>query len=254
MLLALLALAQLAPPAFQKFDRLQSSCTIKTEIKASNGKDSAWTLSLDLTAEAEKSEGAATTFDCGLSRLRVEGTLDGRRVDADWSKGSGWKGDAKVAGIEKALDKGWKMTLEPGKGTSVGDGFLDLADVLPVFNPGALLGYPVPPPPGPVAVEKGWPGKSQSFPHAGGYAIRATGFYDFSDGALAKVSGVLVFGKADTEIPIEGAVNVKGNGIASMELDVKTGRPRKGASSAKISITQGGLKKEVSQIVEFEMK
>lgn len=250
----LVLLAQLAPPSFQKFDRLQSSCTIKTEIKASNGKESSWTLALELTAETEKSEGGATTFDCGVSRLRIEGTLEGRRVDAEWSKGSGWKGDAKLAGLDRALEKGWKMTLAAGKGTSTGDGFLDLADVLPVFNPGALLGYPVPPPAGTVAAGKGWEVKGQVFPHAGGFGIKAAALFDYAEGDAAKLSARLSFGRAETEIPIEGASNVKGDGYASMEIDTKRGRPKKGASSAKLAIAQGGLRKEITQVVEFEMK
>src|SRR5687768_12057699 len=106
----LLALAlQLAPPTFQKFDRLQASCVIKTEVKSSNGKDSSYTLTLDVVAETEKSEDGTATFDCGVSRLRVQGTLDGRRVDSEWIKGGGWRGEGKVAGVDRPLEKGWKM-------------------------------------------------------------------------------------------------------------------------------------------------
>jgi hypothetical protein len=256
MLLALL-LAQGAVdlrPAFQKFDRLQSTCTIRTEVKASNGRESAYTLTLELAAETEKSEGGATTFDCGVSRLRIEGTLDGRKLDADWSKGSGWRGDAKVAGIERPLEKGWKMTLAAGKGTSTGDAFLEFGDLLPVLNPGALLGYPVPPPAEPVAVEKGWPAKPVVHAHMGGYSLKVAGFFDYSDGAAGKLSGVLSFGRAETEVPVDGAANVKGSGLASMEIDMKTKRPKKGASSAKLVVTQGGLKRELSQVIEFEMR
>jgi len=50
MLLALV-LAQVAPPTFQKFDRLQAACVIKTEVKSSNGRDSSYTLTLDVVAE-----------------------------------------------------------------------------------------------------------------------------------------------------------------------------------------------------------
>ena len=256
MLLAIL-LAQGAidlKPTFQKFDRLTSACTIRTEVKASNGKDSTYTLTLELTAEAETSDAAGTTFDCGVSKLRIEGTLDGRKVNADWIKGSGWKGEGKVAGIDRPLEKGWKMTLAAGKGTSVGDAYLELGDLLPVLNPGALLGYPVPPPAEPVPVEKGWPAKGLTYAHAGGYTLKITGFLDYADDAVGKLSGVLAFGRAETEVPVDGAANVKGGGLASVELDRKTKRPRKGASSARLSMSQGGLKKDISQVVEFEMK
>ncbi|HEX7899375.1 MAG TPA: hypothetical protein VF950_16535 [Planctomycetota bacterium] len=251
----LLALAlQLAPPTFQKFDRLQAACVIKTEIKSSNGRDSNYTLTMDVAAETEKAEGGATTFDCGVAALRIEGTLDGRKVDAAWSKGGGWKGDGKIAGLDRALEKGWKMTLAAGKGTSIGDGYLELGDLLPVFNPGALLGYSVPPPATPVAAGKTWEVKGQTFPHAGGFGLRAAATFDFAEGDSARLSARLTFGKAETEIPIEGASNVKGDGYASLAYDSKKGRPVKGASSAKLVLSQGGLKREISQVVEFEMR
>lgn len=247
----LLALAlQLAPPAFQKFDRLQASCVIKTEIKASNGRDSSYTLTLELAAEAE----SAASFDCGVSKLRVEGTLDGRRVDCEWSKGGGWRGEGKVPNVDRALEKGWKMSLTPGKGVSIGDGYLLLGDALPVFNPGVLLGYPVPPPAAPVAAGKTWEVKGQSFDFAGGFGVNARASFDFAEGDEAKVSARLAFARAESEVPIDGASNVKGDGYASLTYDLKKGRPLKGASSAKLILSQGGLKKEVSQVVEFEMR
>lgn len=246
MLLALLL--QLTPPTFQKFDRLQASCVVKTEIKSSNGRDSNYTLTLEISAEAEN----ATTFDCGVTRLRVEGTLDGRKVDVDWAKG--WKGEGKLASLDRVLEKGWKMTLAPGKGTSIGDGYLELGDLLPIFNPGALLGYSVPPPALPVAAGKTWEVKGQAFPHAGGFSIRAAATFDYAEGDDTRLSARLSFARAETEIPIEGASNVKGDGYASLSYDAKKGRPRKGASSAKLVLSQGGLKKEVSQVIEFEMR
>lgn len=252
MLLALLL--QVAPPAFQKFDRLQTACVVKTEIKASNGKDSAYTLHLELSAEAEKSENGVSVFDCGVSKLRIEGTLDGRRIDAEWSKGGGWKGDGKVPGVDRALEKGWKMTLAPGKGVALGDGYLELGDVLPIFNPGALLGYSVPPPSGAVASGKNWELKAQTYAHAGGFSLRADAAFDFEEAGAAKLSARLKFGRVESEVPIDGAPNVKGDGFASLTYDAKKGRPVKGASSAKLQLSQGGLKKEISQVVEFEAR
>ena len=40
-------------PRFQKFDRLEVSCTVKTEIKASNGRDSKLEVELLVVSEAE---------------------------------------------------------------------------------------------------------------------------------------------------------------------------------------------------------
>jgi hypothetical protein len=260
MLLALFALSgieglpQIAPPAFQKFDRLQTACVIKTEIKSSNGKDSAYTLHLELAAETEKSENGATVFDCGVSKLRIEGTLDGRRIDAEWSKGGGWRGDGKVPGVDRPLEKGWKMTLTPGKGVVVGDGYLELGDVLPIFNPGTLLGYSVPPPSTPVASGKNWELKGQTYAHAGGFSLQALAAFDFEEAGAAKLSARLKFGRMEADVPIEGASNVKGDGFASLTYDAKKGRPVKGASSAKLQLSQGGLKRDVSQVVEFEAR
>lgn len=255
LLLALLAQAAVElRPTFQKFDRLSSSCTIRTEIKSSNGRDSTYVLSLEFAAEVEKSEGGSATFDCGLSRLRIEGTLDGRKVDVEWAKSGGWKGDGKLAGIDRALEKGWKMTLEAGKGTSIGDGYLELGDLLPLLNPGVLLGFPVPPPAAAVAPGKGWEVKGQTYPHAGGFGVGAAALLDVLEGDTARLSARLRVGKAEVEVPIEGAMNVKGDGFASMTYDVKKGRPLKGATSVKVAVGQGGLKKEISQVVEFEMR
>lgn len=252
MLLALLL--QVAPPTFQKFDRLQTACVVKTEIKASNGKDSAYTLHLELAAETEKSENGVTVFDCGVSKLRIEGTLDGRRIDAEWSKGGGWKGDGKIAGVDRPLEKGWKMTLTPGKGVVVGDGYLELGDVLPIFNPAALLGYSVPPPATAVASGKSWDLKGQAFAHAGGFSVQAAAAFDFEEAGAAKLSARLKYARMEAEVPIEGQANVKGEGFASLTYDVKKGRPLKGASSAKLQLSQGGLRREISQVVEFEAR
>jgi hypothetical protein len=173
-------------------------------------------------------------------------------VDVDWAKG--WKGEGKLAGLDRVLEKGWKMTLAPGKGTSIGDGYLELGDLLPVFNPGALLGFPVPPPGAPAAAGKGWEVKGQSFSHAGGFGLSAKAMFDYAEGDAAKLSARLSFVRPESEVPIEGAVNVKGDGYASLDYDAKRGRPVKGASSAKILLSQGGLKKEITQVVEFEMR
>jgi hypothetical protein len=240
-------------PKFQKFDRLEVSCKIRTEIKASNGRDTQLEVEMVVVSEAEQGEGDAATFDVGISRLRLSGTHEGRKVDADWSKGGASRGEL-PRGLAKALEKGWKMTLAGKQGPRIGEGHLEIGDALPVFNPGVLLGFPVPPAFAPVAMGKSWEVKGMSFPHFGTFGLRATGTLDLVEGDSARLSAKLVYGNAATDAPDDFAASVKGDGFASMEYDVKRGRPVKGATSAKLTATQGGLKREVSQVVEFEVR
>ncbi len=248
--LTLQAQAELRPK-FGKFDRIGVGCTVTTELKSSNGRDSKYTLQLELTAEVEKAEGEEAVFDCGVTSLRISGTLEGRPVDGIWRKGS--SPDRRIPGVEKAIEKGWKATLSP-KGLSIGDGMVEFGDSLPIFNPGALLGLSVPLPFGTVAEGKGWEVKDQAYSYFGGFAFKAAASLNVLEKDTAKLSAKLTFSRAESEVPIEGGINVKGDGYASLEYDVKAGRPVKGATSVRLSLGQGGLKREVSQVIEFEVR
>ncbi len=238
-------------PKFQRFDRIGVGCTITTEIKSSNGRDSKHTMELELTAEVEKAEGETAVFDCGVTSLKISGTLDGKPVDGIWRKGS--SPDRKIPGVERAIDKGWKTTLSK-KGVSLGDAMVEFGDALPIFNPGVFLGLSVPLPFDAVAEGKGWEVKDQAFPFFGGFGIKAVASLNVVEKETAKISARLVFSKADTEVPVDGVVNVKGDGYASLEYDLKSGRPVKGASSARLTSAQGGLRREVNQVIEFEVR
>jgi hypothetical protein len=253
LLLAALALQGKADlkPKFQKFDRIGIGCTITTEIKASNGRDSKHTVELELTAEVEKSEGEVTVFDCGVTSLKISGTLDGKPVDGIWRKGS--SPDRKIPGVERAIEKGWKTTLSK-KGVSLSDAMVEFGDAIPIFNPGVFLGLSVPLPFDAVAEGKGWEVKDQTYPYFGGFGIKSVASLNVFEKDTAKISARLVFSRAETEVPVDGVVNVKGDGYASLEYDVKGGRPVKGATSVKISTSQGGLKRDVTQTLEFEVR
>jgi hypothetical protein len=240
-------------PRFQKFDRVEVTCTVRTEIKSSNGRDSKYEIEMSVSAEAEKADADGVVFDCGVARLRLTGTYEGRKVDAEWSKGGGGRSEL-PAGLAKALEKGWKMTLAGKKGIQVGEGFLAVGDAMPVFNPGVLLGFPVPPPFGPAAPDKPWEVQGLTYPHFGTYGLRAVARLDYVEGDIAKLSAKLKFQNAADEEAGEFAAGVKGEGFSSLEYDVKRGRPVKGATSAKLVASQGGLKREVSQVVEFEVR
>jgi hypothetical protein len=240
-------------PKYQKFDRVVVACVIQTEVKSSTGKDSKYKLEVDFSSEAEKAEGEAAVFDCGPTSLRLAGTLDGRPVNYEWRKGGAERGD-KVAAIQKALQKGWKVTLAGKKGYSVGDTAGEFCDTLPLFNPGIFLGYSVPPPYDLVAVGKGWELKDLACPYFGGFSLRHAASLNDISGETAKVSSRLVFAKAETEIPIEGVVNVKGDGDASLEYDLKSGRPVRGATSLRFTSLMGGLRREATQVIEFEVR
>ena len=239
-------------PKFQKFDKISVGCKVQTEVKASNGRDSKYELDLEFSAEVDKAEGESAEFDCGVNLLRIKGTLDGKPVDYEWRKGGQEKG-SKIASIQKGLEKGWKVTLGK-KGISVNDSANEFGDVLPILNPGIFLGFSVPPPFDAVAVGKGWDLKGQAFPLFNGFSVRHQAELDLVKGDTAKVSARLSYSKAESEIPIEGVVNVKGEGNASMEYDLKAGRPVKGATSLSLSATMGGLKRDVTQVIEFEVR
>jgi hypothetical protein len=238
-------------PKFQKFDRIGVGCTVKTEIQSSNGRDSKHTMELELTAEVEKAEGGTAVFDCGITSLKISGTLDGRPVEGIWRKGS--SPDRKIPGVERAIEKGWKLTLSK-KGLAVDDAMIEFGDALPIFNPGVLLGLSVPLPFDSVAEGKGWELKNQTYGYFGGFGFKAAASLNVLEKDAARISAKLTYSRPETEIPIEGGANVKGDGYASLEYDVKSGRPVKGASSVKLSLGQGGLKREVSQLIEFEVR
>ncbi len=239
-------------PKFQKFDRVSVSCVIRTEVKSSTGRDSKYKLEVDFSAEAEKAEGDTAVFDCGVTKLVLAGTLDGRPTSYEWRKGGAERGD-KVAAIQKSLEKGWKVTFAGKKGISVSDTAVGFCDTLPLFNPGIFLGLSVPPPHGSVAVGKGWELKDQAFPHFGGFTVRYAASLNDISGDTARISSRLVFAKPETEIPIEGVVNVKGDGDASLEYDLKSGRPVRGATSLRFTSLMGGLRREATQVIEFEV-
>lgn len=239
-------------PKFQKFERVSVSCKVQTEVKSSNGRDSKYALEMDLTSEVEKAEGETAVFDCGVSYLKIAGTLDGRPVDYEWRKGGSERG-SKVAAIQKGLEKGWKVTLGK-KGIGVSEAANELCDTIPVFNPAIFLGLSAPLPYEQVAVGKGWEVKDQAFPFFNGFSVKYSATLNHVAQDTAKISARLVFAKAESEVPIEGVVNVKGEGDASLDYDVKSGRPIKGATALKLTATMGGLKREVSQVIEFEAR
>lgn len=255
LLAALIALTPQAKadlkPKFQKFDRIGVGCTITTEIKSSNNRDSKHVMELELTAEVEKAEGETAVFDCGVTSLKISGILDGKPVDGIWRKGS--SPDRKIPGVEKAIEKGWKVTLSK-KGVSLGDTMVEFGDALPIFNPGVLLGLSVPLPFDQVAEGKGWEVKDQAFTYFGGFGFKAAASLNVVEKDRAKISAKLTFNRAENEIPVDGVVNVKGDGYASLEYDLKSGRPVKGATSVRLSTGQGGLKREVTQVIEFEVR
>lgn len=251
-LLAVQGSAEIAP-SFKKFERIQLGCTLTTEVKSSNGRDSKLTARLELSAEVDSSEGRTTVFDCGLTSLVLEGTLEGRKVDLEWRKGGAGRGEPPAA-LGRALEKGWKMTLDGAGGIRAGEGLREVGDVLAVLNPAALLGFPVPPSYSTLALGKGWEVKPVDFQHLGGYAVRYAAGLDFVEGDVARLSAKLVFLPVQAEAELEGASSVKGEGFASMEYDVKKGRPVRGASSAKVLAVQGGLRREIAQVLEFQIR
>lgn len=251
-LLAVQGSAEVAP-AFKKFERIQLGCTLTTEVKSSNGRDSKVTARLEVAAEVEASEGRTTVLDCGLTSLVMEGTLDGRKIDVEWRKGGTVRGEPPAA-LARALEKGWKMTLDGGQGIRAGEGFREVGDVLTVLNPAALIGFAVPPSYATLKLGKGWEVKPPDFQHLGGYAVRYAASLDFVEGDVARLSAKLVFSPPKAEAELEGASSVKGEGFASMEYDVKKGRPVRGATSAKVLAVQGGFKREIEQVLEFQVR
>jgi hypothetical protein len=237
-------------PIFKKFDRVVVACTVQTEIKSSDGRDSKYKLELEVEAEVEKGEGDRAVFHCEVASAKLSGRVNGKAADGDWKKG----GEAKLGGFEKALGKGWKLTLDGKKGFSMGDDAVELGDALPLFNPGVFAGFSVPLPYGPAAAGEKWEVKDQTFPHFYGFTVKFAAQLNQVKDGTARISASLAYAKPQTEVPIEGAVNVKGEGDASLDYDVKSGRPLRGATSLRLTSAQGGLRREVSQVIEFEVK
>lgn len=252
LLAALQAVIELKPQA-QKFDRLALAFRGQTDIKSSNGRDSRYTFEMDCTAEVDKAEGGSVTYDCGVARLKIAGTHDGKPVDFEWNK-DGTERGGKIAGLAEALKKGWKITATPGKGFTVSEAAGALGDLVPNFNPGSFVGLPVALPAGPVAIGKGWEVKGPAVPYFNGFGLACKASLNQVGKDVARLSGRLLLTSPESEVPIEGALQVKGDGYASLEFDLKSGRPVKGAHTVKLTSQQGGLRREVSQTLEFEVR
>ncbi len=240
-------------PVFRKFDQIALSMKIQTEIKAGQGRDSKHRLELEVVSEVEKAEGENVVFDVALTRLKVSGTLDGRGVDYEWRKGGAETGDAGAA-VRKALEKGWKMTLSGGKGFSAGEGAADFGDVFPVFNPGAFLGFTSPLPHDAAGVGQRWEIKGLVFPYFKAFGLRYSSALDDIRNGSARISSTLTFGSSEPDAEAGFATIVKGSGDASLEYDLKSGRPVRGATALRLTSAQGGLRREVTQVIEFEAR
>lgn len=239
-------------PRFQKVDTIVVSLKAQTEIKSSTGKDSKYSLELEVSSEVEKLDGETAVFACRASRLKVTGTFEGKPVDYEWKKG-GEETGAKIESIQRALEKGWKASFGK-KGVALGDGSGGLTETFPLFNPGVLLGFAVPLSFETTAVGRGWEVKDQNYSFFGGFGIKSSATLNRSADQAASISARLVFSKADDEIPIETPGTVKGEGSASLEYDAKSGRPTKGSTSVRLTATTGGQKRDITQSIEFEAR
>jgi len=146
-------------PKFEKVDTIVVSMKAQTEIKSSTGKDSKYELEMELSSEVEKVVAGMAHFTCSVTRLKVIGTLDGRPVEWEWSKGVSQKG-AKIESVLKTIEKGWKATIGR-KGVGLNDAAGGLFDTLPLFNPPVVLGFSVPLPFETIGMGKGWEVKDQ---------------------------------------------------------------------------------------------
>jgi hypothetical protein len=239
-------------PKFQKVDTIIVACKAQTEVKSSTGKDSKYTLELELSSEVEKVEGDAAQFACTVTRLKVSGRLDGSPVNYEWKKGGETTGAA-IESIQKSLDKGWKATVSR-KGISFNEGLYALGDTLPLFNPAVILGFCVPLPFEAVASGRGWEMKDQNHSFFGGFGVKYSATLNRVESDTASISARLVFSKADDEIPIETPGGVKGEGSATLDYDLKSGHPVKGTTSIRLTSTTGGQKREITQSLEFEAR
>ena len=240
-------------PSFKKFDKMGIKCKIKTEIKSSTGRNSKYELELDLVAEVDEGTGDKATFSCTINGLKIKGLVNGKDVDYDWSKRRGGRGTAPRR-LEQSLKQGWKLKLKGSKGFEIDDGILGFGDVLTIYNPAIFMGMSVPLPYRSVTDGTSWKMEDHRFSYGTGFGYSMEGKLDFTREGMAFITGKMKLTKPEDEVPVEGSINVKGEGFASMEYDLKKGRPKKGATSIKVRIAQGGLKQDVIQIIEFEVR
>ncbi len=239
--------------SFQRFDTLAIRCVVQSEVTSSDGKDSRYAIEADLSAEVDKSEAGVTTFDCGVSALKLSGTFEGKKVDCEWRKDGSGRGDMDEK-LRQALEKGWKMTLEAGKGFAVVKGGVEFCDRLPILNPGVFLGLSAPLPAGEVAVGGKWEVDNLVFPYFNSFLLKYQSVLERVEKDTARVRSGLAFRSPEGEDVAEGVVDVKGEGESTLEFDLKAGRPRKGSSMIRLTSAQGSLKRQVVQSINIEVK
>lgn len=239
-------------PVYQKFDQVVVRCTVRTEVTSSNGRHSKYVMEAEFSSEVDRVEDGAAVFGSGVRHVKVTGTVDGREIEYEWRKGAAERGTA-PGDFKQAFDKGWSVTLTDG-GVAMSDAALALHDALPVFNPGVLLGLAVPPPAGKVKEGGRWEVPARRYPFFSGFSLGYAASLDLVNDGVATVSAQLAYARSKDEVPIAGGVNVRGKGFASMEYDLKAGRPKSGASSLTVHFGQGGLKRDVKQVIEYEVR
>ncbi len=227
----------------QRFDRFTVKLEIQTEISSSDGRDSKHATELEITYECDKADGAALLLDGYVQFAKAAGTARGRDFSYEWKKG----GTAKITGQKHAahahLEKAFKVKLD-NRGAISDTGLTEYLDAFPVLNPQALLGLPCP-----LGSGATWKSARAKHDYFGGFAVEAAGK---ADGAA--LSAKLAYASPDTEVPVEGMINVKGDAEATGEFDAKTKRPVKGECTVKLTSAQGGLRREVTQRIVWTVR
>lgn len=227
----------------KRFDRLTVALSVQTEVAASDGRNSKHSVDVEILYECDKAEAGVILFDGYVQSAKASGTFRDRAFSYEWRKG----GTAKTAGQKQpalaSLEKPFKMKAD-ARGVILESGLDEFLDSFPVFDPSALLGLPCP-----LGAGAEWKAEPKRYDWHSGFAVA----YDVSakDAAL---SAKIKYQPPDTEVPIEGMIQVKGSGDASGEFDLKTKRSLKGQFSARLSSDQGGLKREITQKAEWTVK
>lgn len=237
----------------KKFDGYGVALRTTTKAESSDGRSYDYTFSAEFRYETEKSEGGVIHMNAGLRWLKASGTWRGREFTYDWTREKGAKstGFKLPDAVATVCEKGFKIRLGE-RGALLGtDGLTDFLEVFPVWNPQALVGLATPFDPEGKLV---WKSKGNAYECCGRFQGDFQSAVGLAKDDQVTLSTMVKLKPVDSEVPIEGAMTVAGEGEGKAVFDVKAKRPVSGDFTAKVHVAQGGWKRDYEQSGTFEVK
>ncbi len=233
---------------YEQYDRLKIEIKSTTEVTASDGLDSKHTVELDISYECASVDKGVITFDGEVLSAKVAGTMRNREFTFTWKKGAGRKATGREFEAFDSLEKPFKLKAQMN-GMVVTPGLGAFYDLFPIFSPSALIGLATP-----LGKGRTWKTDQRRYELFSGFTIGYGGAAGAAADEKIPLTGSMTFASPETEVPIEGMVQVKGSGTATSDFHTKKQRGGSGKATISLSSDQGGLKRAITQSLEWKVK